>query len=533
MLVSRARPGDEELATGPVHRGAAGAVRQFQGVLAAPARVIDGERAALPVDREHWPGAGGVHRLVRPEFGEGLLQGGPAQLLGQAGPQGAGQRAGEVQRVEGLLDAVQGDGGGPVEEAVQLLDGLVGGGEPAAAQTVEQLLDPAVHLGRDARIVREAADGGASPGAKPGVHRAFEPGAEHGVGGEGPEVAARVLVPELQGDGGAGVVDGDPLGETDVEQVGVQMRPLVAVLVEPDRGAVLLQQRREPGHQVEQLGGHGLAAHTAAGPSVGVPGGVPPQPLAEAALRGDPAGRGGVGGPAADQQPQPGGRVVLRLGEQIEQGGGPVVGRGVSGERAERRVEQPVRHGLSAGRREHLAQHPRLLLGAETGRTRGVPDPAGQIGGELARRGRPEGQQPHELTVRVDRFVHLGQPGRGAADLGGGKRAEPGEQLEVRPPPAGVDGQPVGPLRGARVRVRAGGGTAVRLQHPVPDGVPEPRQMGGRQALARRSASSTNRPGFSQALYRPRPARSSTSRAPASAPGTRTRAQSAYVSEMR
>ncbi|WP_072489577.1 hypothetical protein [Streptomyces atratus] len=252
--------------------------------------------------------------------------------------------------------------------------------------------------------------------------------------------------------------------------------------MEPDRGAVLLQQRREPGHQVEQLGGHGLAGHSAAGDrAVGVLGGVPPQPLAEAALGGDPAGRGGVGGPAAEEQPQPGGRVVLRLGEQVEQGGGPVVGRRVSGERAERRVEQPVRHGLAAGGGEHLAQHPRLLVGAETGRTRGIPDPAGQIGGELARRRRPDGQQPHELAVCVARFEHLGQPGRGAAEFGGGKRAEPGEQLKVRPLPVGVDGQPVGPLRSARVRVRAGGGTAVRLQHPVPDGVPEPRQMGGRQ----------------------------------------------------
>ncbi|GGV97114.1 hypothetical protein GCM10015535_67820 [Streptomyces gelaticus] len=365
---------------------------------------------------------------------------------------------------------------------MQLLDGLVGGGEPAAAQSVEQLLDPAVHLGRDARIVREPADGGAATGPEPGVHRAFEPGAEHGVGGEGPEVALCVLVPELQGDGGTWVVDRDPLGETDVEQVGVQMRPLVAVLVEPDRGAVLLQQPREPGHQVEELGGHGLAGHPASGDgAVGVLGGVPPQPLAEAALRADPAGRGGVGGPAAQEQPQPGGRVVLRFGEQVEQGGGPVVGRRVRGERGERRVEQPVRHGLAAGGGEHLAQHPRLLVGAEPGRTRGIPDPAGQIGGQLARRRRPDGQQPYELAVRVPRFEHLGQPGRDAAELGGGKCAEPGEQLKVRPPPVGIDGQTVRTLRSARVRVRAGGGTAVRLQHPVPDGVPEPRQMGRRQ----------------------------------------------------
>lgn len=296
------------------------------------------------------------------------------------------------------------------------------------------------------------------------------------------EVALRFLVPELQGDRGAGVVDGDALGEADVEQVGVQVRPLVAVLVQPDRGAVLLQQRCEPGHQVEQLGGHGLTAHPAAGGAVGVLGGVPPQPLSEAAFRGDPAGRGGVGGPAADEQPQPGGRVVLRLGEQVEQRGGPVVGRRVSGERTERRVKQPVRHGLAGSGREHLAQHPRLLVGAEPGRAHGIPDPTGQIGGQLTRRGRPGGQQPHELAVRVARLEHLGQPGRGTAELGGGKRAEPGEQLKIRQPPVGVDGQPVGALRSTRVPVRTRGGPAVRLQHPVPDGVPEPGQMGGRQA---------------------------------------------------
>lgn len=83
------------------------------------------------------------------------------------------------------------------------------------------------------------------------MHGAFQPGAEHRIGGECLEVALGVLTPELQADRSTGVVDGYALGEAEVEEVGVQMRPPVAVLVQPDRGAVRAQQRSEPAHQVE------------------------------------------------------------------------------------------------------------------------------------------------------------------------------------------------------------------------------------------------------------------------------------------
>ncbi len=481
-------PADEELAADPVHGVAECAVGQFQGVVRAQSGVVDGEGAGLAVHGEHRPGTGDVHGFVGPERGEGLVQGGPAQLLGEPGPQGAGQRAGEVECVESLLDAVQGDGRGPVEEAAQLVDGLVGGCQAPAPQGVEQLLDAGVHLGRDARIVRKPADGGAADrsaaiGAEPGVNGAFQPGAEHRVGGECLEVTLGLLAPELQADRGTGVVDGYAFGEAEVEEVGVQMRPLVAVLVQPDRGALRAQQRSEPAHQVEEFRGHGLAGHpTAADRAVRVSGGVPAQPVAEAALRGDPPGRGRVCGTARDEQPQPGSRVVLRVGKQVEEGGGLRVGGRVVAERAGCRVEQPVGYGLATGRGQHPAQHPGLLLAAEPGRTGGVPDPAGQIGGKLAGGRRPGAQQADELVVRVTRCEDTGQPGCRSAEFTGGQAAEAGEQQLIRPPPVGIDRQAVGALGGARLRVGPGGGPAVRLQHPMTDGVPEPRQVGGRQA---------------------------------------------------
>ncbi len=481
-------PGDEELAADPVHGVAACAVGQLQGVLCAQPGVVDGEGAGLAVHGEYRPGAGDVHGFVGPERGEGLVQGGPAQLLGKPGPQGAAQRAGEVECVEGLLDAVQRNGGGPVEEAVQLVDGLVGGGESPAAQGVEQLLDASVHLSRDAWIVREptdrsAADRSAAPGAEAGLHGAFQPGAEHRIGGECLEVALGVLTPELQADRGTGVVDGYAFGEAEVEEVGVQMRPPVAVLVQADRGAVRAQQRREPAYQVEEFRGHGLAGHsTAAHRAVRVSGGVPAQPVAEAALRGDPPGRGCVGGTARDEQPQPCSRVVLRLRKQVQEGGGLVVGGRVVAERPGCRVEQPVGYGLAAGRGQHPAQHPGLLLAAEPGRAGRVPDPAGQIGGKLTGGRRPGTQQADELVMRVVRFEDVGQPGWCSAEFTGGQGAEAGEQQLISPPPVGVDRQGVGTLGGAGLRVGAGGGAAVRLQHPVTDGVPEPGQVGGRQS---------------------------------------------------
>ncbi|MEF2528480.1 hypothetical protein [Streptomyces sp. CS62] len=101
--------------------------------------------------------------------------------------QGSGQRARQVDAGQGLLDAVESRGGGAVEEIAQLVHGLVGGGEPAAAQRVEEALDAVVHLGGDARVLGEPGDGRAGA-AQPGVHGAFQTRAEDGVGGERGEV---------------------------------------------------------------------------------------------------------------------------------------------------------------------------------------------------------------------------------------------------------------------------------------------------------------------------------------------------------
>ncbi|MDX2690642.1 hypothetical protein [Streptomyces scabiei] len=308
------RPAHQEAAARVVHAVARRALGEGEGACAAPARVVHGHGPVVAVDGQHGPGGGHtpdevvgpavpagllrpsvpvgglavavadgfpgeavpvggpvpvrpgapdsagpgsgpglVGRRVGGEFGQGPLQGRPAQFLRQARGQRAGQGTGQVQGGQGLLDAVQGGGRRAVEEAGQFVHRLVGRRDAAVPQLVDQLLDPGAHLGRDGRVLRQAGDGRAAA-AQPGVDRALQPGPEHRVGREGGQVAPRPAAPEVQPDRVTRVLDRCALRETGVQQVGVQLRMPVAVLVQPDGRPRRAEPGREQGHQFEQFG---------------------------------------------------------------------------------------------------------------------------------------------------------------------------------------------------------------------------------------------------------------------------------------
>lgn len=432
----------------------------------------------------------GLLRPLRLELLVHRLQFRPGQLLREAGGQGAAQGARHLRPGHRVDDAAQGRHRRTVEQGLQPGHGLLGPGHAAAPDGVEELADPVGHRPGDPLVARQQGHGRSGP-PEPGrersrqqarVDRPLQPGAEHRVGRQRGEVPLRPLAPEVDSQPRARVDHGDPGRQHGVQHVRVEGVVAVAGRVQGHRGARRPQPGAQPSHQVEEVRRQRLTGDPAAGRGrVLVHVREVADPAGQPAVRHHPAARHRLRRPAAGQQAQPRPAVGRPCGEDLHQPRRDRVRRRMGCQDRHRRGQQRVGHRLLAGHRQDRAHQPGDLLVPLPGRPGRGPHPAYEIRREVAGRAGPRRQERLQRRVCPGRLQRLGEKPLMGPELLGGHGPARREQQRVGPAVGGVHGQPVLGLGRPRRAVGPPGRATPVTDQPVAHGVPEPRQMRGRQ----------------------------------------------------